>query len=317
MKTLLAALILTFFSTLPAIAARPLEAKEARVCDSLKHCITIVETHSHDSFDYAVLAHEFTRFNMRGRKALLKTLQNGESSHAANAADMLVLIGDTGTLAALRRLRVNTPRKPLLLRTVRALDARLMRPDARPLPPLKPSTALSGEALICTIGDSVTLDNRKSEMPFFERSTAVADQYGSFRPSAQHNSPLQYSKRSHLISARPVPGGWLAGYPDGLIHYDDRTGEPSLRIEGRIVTLQGRRSDRLDRKGWVAVLTPEGETEVFDMNGETHQKVGTLPGPTVEIRRTADHILYMASADGSALTLRPDGTVSQGCENQP
>lgn len=299
------------------MAANPLSEAEQPVCRSLSHCLKIVDNHAHDSFDYTVLADAFRRYGKKGRKALIKRIEKGGPS-AGHAADMIAIMGDKGALSRLRKRQEDD--KPLIARTVAALDARLNRePSTPPAPP--PSLSLGdGESRppLCAHGTPLKFEARRREMPFFERDMATPNTFGAFRPSATFNAPLTFASRGHLRTARPVPGGWLAGYPDGLLSYDSDTGVPILRMEGDVLSVQARHSATLTPESWAFILNANNQTYIVDVGPNSLRLAATLPGPLTELWRGKEGLVYAASAAGSSITLNPDGSIKAGCgDTQP
>lgn len=312
MKAVLTALIFGVSTPTALMAANPLSEAEQPVCRSLSHCLTIVDNHAHDSFDYAVLADEFQGFGKKGRKALIKRIEKGGSS-SGHAADLIALMGDKDALARLRKRR--TDDSALIARTVTALNARLTPEPSTPPAPL-PSLPLSdseNRPPVCARGTPLKFEARRREMPFFERSMATPDRYGAYRPSAAFNAPLALASRSHLRTARPVPGGWLAGYPDGLLSYDNDTGAPRLRIKGDVLSVQARHHRTLTPDSWAFILNANNQTYIVDVGPNSLRLVTTLTGPLTELRRGKEGVIYAASEAGSTITLRPDGSVKAGC----
>ena len=107
LSTAMTAVCLCLIGLLPTWAANPLSRAEQTVCRNLSHCLSILDDHPHDSFDYAVLAQEFTRFGDRGRKALIKRVSQGDTAKnrsASHAADLISIMPDEHFLAPLQAL---------------------------------------------------------------------------------------------------------------------------------------------------------------------------------------------------------------------
>lgn len=150
-------------------------------------------------------------------------------------------------------------------------------------------------------------------MPFFELDTAAPDAFGAYRPSATYDAPLRFATRGWLRSARPIPGGWLAAYPDGIIQFDNRTGAPRLRAKGNVLSLQTRGQNTMSPETWVFILNAQNQTYIIDMGTTDLKLVATLPGPLKELRRDATGTLYATSDVGQSVTLRTDGSIAAGC----
>lgn len=318
MKALLTLLIIGGLTPLPVMAANPLSPAETTACRSLQHCLDIIETHPPDSFDYDVLAVDFKRFGAKGRKALIRKVKKSNRS-AANAADLLAISGDAAVLALLKDHHAKTRPTPSLLitRTIVALQTRLDSPSDSASAPL-PARMLKqvvGAPQICAYGTAIPFESRRREMPFFEYDMATPDGFGAYRPSATYQSPLPLAARGWLRTARPVPGGWLAGYPDGLIQYDSRTGAPALRLKGNILSVQAMRDDVLTANSWGFMLNTRNQTFIVEVQPNSVRQVTALPGPLRELRRADDGSIYASSSDGRSVTLRPDGSTVAGCES--
>ena len=65
---------------------QPVDARRKRVCQTLGQCLSIVERHPQDSFDYDLLVIEFARYGSWGQVELLRL-----PDARANAADLLAL----------------------------------------------------------------------------------------------------------------------------------------------------------------------------------------------------------------------------------
>ncbi|MGJ8560851.1 MAG: hypothetical protein ACSHX3_11490 [Litorimonas sp.] len=312
MKALLTALIFGLSPPAAVMAANPLTPAEQRVCQSLNHCLQIIETHPQDSFDYAALAEDFHRFGPKGRDALIRRIAKGGKS-AGHAADLLALTGDASALPRLRKRQADASHSEtaLIRRTVVALQARLNATPSDPLPP--PSERTATDAAICSEGIARPFEARRREMPFFELNVATPDRVGAYRPSATFTMPLRFASRGWLRTARPVPGGWLAGYPDGLVAYDSRTGAPTLRLKGHVLSVQARDETSMTPESWVFILNDQNQTHIFDVGPKALRLTTTLRGPLAELRRGPDGALYASSATGHSVTMRPDGSIKLGC----
>ena len=64
-------------------------ADNYRACESLRHCVNILERHGPDQFDYQVLAGDFARFGPKGTDRLIKMIGSNKPEQAQNAVDML------------------------------------------------------------------------------------------------------------------------------------------------------------------------------------------------------------------------------------
>ena len=73
--------------------AAPLTEAEQRACQNLRHCVSIIERHGPDDFDYDVLGAEFKHFGLEGRAALFHTLKGKNGS--SDIAEILVGLGPT------------------------------------------------------------------------------------------------------------------------------------------------------------------------------------------------------------------------------
>lgn len=314
MKAVLTALIFGLCAPVAGMAANPLSQAEQSVCRSLSHCLKIVDDHAQDSFDYAILANAFREYGKKGHKALIKRIENGGPS-AGHAADLIAIMGDQKALSHLRRRQTHD--KPLIARTVAALNTRLKteraeRPSHTPPPVLSLSDGERGQR-ICHNGTPLQFEARRREMPFFERDMATPDMFGAYRPSAAFDAPLAFATRSQLRAARPVPGGWLAGYPDGLLSYDNVSGAPRLRKAGTVLSIQARHNAVLTPESWAFILDAENQTQIINVGPDTVRLVTRLPGPVSELRRGDNGVLYAASTEGSSVTLNPDGSIKAGC----
>lgn len=312
MKAFPTALMVALSTPCAGLAANPLSPAEQPVCQTLHHCLKIVETHPHDSFDYAVLAAEFRRFGPQGLYGLIRKIEKGGDS-AGHAADLFALMGDASALPRLgdRRADANPTKTALIARTVAALQARLSATPSDfklPSPAPPPQTAQ-----ICPDGTALPFEARRREMPFFELDVATPDAFGAYRPSATFKTPLRFASRGWLRTARPVPGGWLAGYPDGLVGFDSRTGAPTLRMKGHVLSVQARSDATMTPETWAFILDNQQQTYIVDVGPKMLLLATTLPGPLAELRRGPDGSIYASSANGHSVTLLADGSIKSGC----
>lgn len=319
MKAFLTALIIGLSTPTIVLAKSPLTPAEQRVCRSLNHCLKIIDAHPHDSFDYAVLAEEFRRFEPKGRDALLRKIKKGGQS-AGHAADLLALTRDASALPRLSDMaaRSDEPSHGLAARTEHALTARLGLVE-KPMESPESFHGLYTEAS-CLREFPDNFDARKNEMPFFEADIATPDQHGAFRPSAtfrfepSHASfPEPYMSRGWLRAAVPVPGGWFAAYPNGLVYYDNKTGAPDIRDRSCIVSLQSRDATSLSSHIWAFSERSGLGTSVLDIGPNSRRIAAHLPGRLSHILRLPDGNLCVMSDDSAALTLRTDGTTAPDC----
>lgn len=81
--------------TAQAAIAGSLTRGEQTVCQSLRMCMDIVTRHDASEFDYAVLTEEFRRFGLKGRAALLDSLNGTKAT-----PDMAILLAETGLPSA-------------------------------------------------------------------------------------------------------------------------------------------------------------------------------------------------------------------------
>lgn len=319
MKALLTALIIGLSSPLTVVAANPLTQAEQPVCRSLKHCLQIVDAHPHDSFDYGVLAEEFRRFGPKGRDALLRRIKKNDKA-AHNAADLLALSRDASALSRLKALvkQSGDPSHDLAARTEQALRARLRLVDKSMEPPESFHGLYTEASCLREFPDN--FDARKNEMPFFESDIATPDQHGAFRPSAtfrfepSHASfPEPYMSRGWLRAAVPLPGGWFAAYPNGLVYYDSKTGRPDIRTRSCVVSLQRRDVNSLTPNIWAFLDTPDGGTRILDVGSESLTKAFDLSGRLSHLERQTDGSLCAAASNATSVTLRTDGSTVPGC----
>ena len=76
-------------------ALQPVFAQTAyKVCKSVAHCVDVLERHESDSFDYEVLASNFSRFSAKGRQALLKQAANNKTPRKARRALEIMALAD-------------------------------------------------------------------------------------------------------------------------------------------------------------------------------------------------------------------------------
>lgn len=134
MKAALIALLTATMLASTAAAANPLTQAEKRVCQTLEQCVSIVERHPHDSFNYDLLTTEFARYGSRGQAELLRLLDRNPDARA-NAADLLALSKSPTLIAQLSIMASSSdPELGALARgTIRAIAARL--PEETRLPP--------------------------------------------------------------------------------------------------------------------------------------------------------------------------------------
>ncbi len=83
------ALCLSMATAQPAFAQ-----KSYRVCKSVPHCVDILERHSSESFDYTVLADNFSRFSDKGRQLLLDIAGQNQNPDLARRAFELMALGE-------------------------------------------------------------------------------------------------------------------------------------------------------------------------------------------------------------------------------
>jgi len=313
MKAFLTALTLLIGAPSLAMAANPLSAAEHQVCRSLRHCLEIVDTHPHDAFDYAVLVEEFRRFGGKGRDALIRTIAK-DGDGAGHAADLIALMGETAALPPLQNLkaRASTRTRLLVTRTVKAIQARHSNADAPAPPNPQRSQGLQSDP-ICKIGAPLPFSGRKREMPFFELNIAAPDAFGAYRPSAAFNAPILFLDRGWLRAAQPVPGGWLAAYPDGMVEYDNATGAPRIRHKGEIISLQSAEETGVSPKHWVFILNDKNQTYIAFVDRKMTRLKTALPAPLVELRRGDNSEIYASSGKNQSVTLLPDGSTRAGC----
>lgn len=319
MKALLTALIIGLSSPFTVMAANPLTQAEQPVCRSLKHCLQIVDAHPHDSFDYGILAEEFRRFGPKGRDALLRRIKKNDKT-AHNAADLLALSRDASALSRLKALvkQSDDPSHDLAARTEQALRARLGlggEPSASP----NRFRGLATEKS-CLRQLPADFEARKNEMPFFEANIATPDEHGAFRPSATYkfdpsptSLPDPFMSRGWLRAAVPVPGGWFAAYPNGLVYYDSKTGRPDIRTRSCVVSLQRRDVNSLTPNIWAFLDTPDGGTRILDVGSESLTKAFDLSGRLSHLERQTDGSLCAAASNATSVTLRTDGSTVPGC----
>lgn len=320
MKALLTALIIGLLSPLPVMAANPLTKAEQTVCRSLNHCLRIVDAHPHDSFDYGVLATEFRRFGRKGRDALLRRIKTNDEA-AANAADLLALSRDPSALSRLKALAKHSgdPSNGLAARTLQALTARLeAAADQTDTSFDKDRNAATEDT--CLRDFPADFAARKNEMPFFEANIATPDKHGAFRPSAVYrfdpspaSRPERFMSRGWLRAAVPVPGGWFAAYPNGLVYYDSKTGKPDIRHRSCFVSLQRQDMSNLAPNIWAFLDRPNGGTRILDVGADSQMKAFDLSGRLSHLERHIDGSLCAIASDATSVTLRTDGSAVPGC----
>ncbi|MEL6687544.1 MAG: hypothetical protein AAFP97_07970 [Pseudomonadota bacterium] len=296
-------------------AASPLTKAEERICRNLSHCLKIVDAHPMDSFDYAVLANEFKRFGPRGRDALIRRIQKGGIA-AGHAADLLALAQNASALAPLRALDDHKDEeiRSLVTRTQEALQLRLTAKHSDTVSKTARTQVANANIDVgspCPAATPIQPVSQSREMPFFEAEIAQPDAYGAYRPSATYRVPHRHTQRGNLTSAVSMTGGWLAGYPGGLIRYDDETGAPDVLSDASVISLQRHRPFDLGGGVWAIVEAPEGLL-VADVLPLT--VMARLPGQLNGLGRLDDDRLVLSTTAGVILSLSPDGTVTQGCE---
>lgn len=286
--------------------ANPLTRAEREVCQTLRHCLAIVESHPHDAFDYAVLAEEFARFGAKARKALIRML-DGDDPEAGHAADLIAVSGDAAFLPLLDVVSENR----LIRRTHEALSLRLG--ELQPATDREPAIPTVSDTLgPCPSGTPVSVHTQAGEMPFFEAAIARPDHYGAYRPSAKYHLPLRQSARKDLRSATAVPGGWIAGYAGGLVHYDNANGKPTRLSEEAVLGVLRLHPGRLDKTVW-AFMAEGNDLRVVIVSDKASTSVANLPGPLSSLQRGVDGSLLIGVAERRVLRLLPDGTIVEGC----
>lgn len=300
--------------TSSALAANPLTPAEQTVCRSLSHCMMIVETHPFDSFDYDVLADEFARFGPKGQRALIKRVGNS-GVDAGHAADLLAIMAVPDTLTSLKNM---SARNALAARTVEAIETRLNAQSNRPSKPrLTPHSGVR-----CTTPIVEGSENRRDQMPFFETRIAQADSYGAFRPSAAFRFDIKdqpaprYTSRAWLRMAVPVTGGWIATYPDALVYYSSRTGEPTFLSEQCMSGLFMKRPDQRHVSVWGVMIDGNKTTKILSITADTVSDVGTLNGSMTDALRLPHNDLCLTSDSGDQVTLKPDGSMVTDCDSR-
>ena len=88
--------------SLQSTHAKPLTKAEQTVCQSLRHCMDIVERHDASEYDYEVLEAEFKRFGPTGRNALFHLLTSSKAH-----SDVARLLAEMGPLTAVEAARVD------------------------------------------------------------------------------------------------------------------------------------------------------------------------------------------------------------------
>lgn len=314
----LTALLFTIVGPVPTLAANPLSAAERQVCRNLSHCLSILDEHPHDSFDYAVLAEEFARFGAKGRDRLIRRVGKGAKADervAGHAADLLAMSMDSSALPLLRALaaRETGAVRDLAIRTHDALSARLHpNPDsASDLPVAKPSADL---ASACQPASQAGFAANKKGMPYFEMNVAAPDASGAYRPSAAFQIDRPLSTRANLRAAVSVAGGWYAAYPDSLVHYDSRTGAPIVRFSGCILTVQRRSDDLNIRHVWAIAADDDMTIRVMEVGPDSLRDVARLARGINGLTRQADGRLCLRDDKGTVLALHPDGSVDADCQ---
>lgn len=314
MRTLLAVLFLTLawmFTWLPAsYAANPLTRAERQICSSLRHCVSILERHTQDNFNYHHLAEAFGHYGTRGRKALIRVLDKG-GPEAAQAADLIAISRNSKLLPLLEDYRSQTKDPELVERTIEALTRRLQsEKQSILLPPFRLPELQAGQH--CDLGEPIKLGAQKGEMPFFEADIARPDNYGAYRPSADFRLALHHAGRPDLTSAVSIFGGWLAGYSGGLVHYDSKTGQPSLLSRAPILTVQRMEARLLGRFAWVVSTAPD-QIIISRASADKMVSLLSLDSALSDLRRTTDDRLVIVTKQGVTAKLNPDGTYDIGC----
>jgi hypothetical protein len=282
---------------------------EANICLSLSHCLKILDTHPHDSFDYAVLSDAFTQYGKRGRRALLRRLKKADI--AGNAADLLALSQDPSILPELEKLRVETAGETAALvgRTIDAIRQRRRQPQ-----PDAPIKRTSAPPLIspppCPLGRAADPASQRKEMPYFEAAIARPDRFGAFRPSAVYRVSTPHAERPDLRSAVSRLDGWVAGYDGGLLRYDSRTGEPEVLTDMGVITLQRKYAQKVDSGVWAVLKSKSGLIIIDALSLSVY---ASMPGHLIGLRRTEEDHLLISSSNGLTLSIDPDGKISSGC----
>ncbi|WP_189497694.1 hypothetical protein [Algimonas arctica] len=315
MKALVTALMIGVLSPLTVMAANPLTPAEQPVCRSLNHCLEIVKTHPHDSFDYAVLAAEFARFGQKGYDALIRMIAKSHKK-AGNAADLLAVSQDYSSIKKLNYVVETAPLvgAKLAKRTVEAIRANL--DSVNPLAASKNGSTETYDPKRCLDRMPSYLQSRKSEMPFFELNVATPSAGGAYRPSAQYRLPLTYASRGWLRTALPIENGWVAGYPDGLVFYDNQTGQPDILFRGCVKSLQSHLNERRSQEVWAKITVQNGTTNMVMIDEKSGQIVQIM-GPLLDAELS--HQLDRCSVQeiGLVITQRPNGTPSATCSRNP
>jgi hypothetical protein len=296
-------------------AANPLTPAEQRVCRSLKHCLNIVETHPYDSFDYAVLAAEFARFGQKGYDALIRMIAKSHKK-AGHAADLLAISQDYSSIKKLNRVVETAPldSAKLAKKTIEAIRANL--DSVNPLTASENGSTGTYDPKRCLDRMPSNLQSRKSEMPFFELNVATPSAGGAYRPSAQYRLPLTYASRGWLRTALPIENGWVAGYPDGLVFYDNQTGQPDILFRGCVKLLQSHLNEKQSQEVWAMTTVQNGDKNMVmidEKSGQIVQIIGPLSDDELS------HQLERCSVQGMGLviTQRPNGTPSATCSRSP
>ncbi len=106
----LAFAVLALGSTAQPSLARPLTTAEETVCKNIRHCLDILKNHDVKDFDYQVLKDEFNRFEMAGKKRLLKAISDEDPNLSRNAVNLLSLSDDTFSAAEIKLIADQWPR---------------------------------------------------------------------------------------------------------------------------------------------------------------------------------------------------------------
>lgn len=312
MRACLAALFLVLSFKTSLFAANPLTPAEQTICQNLRQCLSILERHPQDSFNYAHLNNAFEQFGKKGQKALIKLLLKGDEK-AGHAADLIALSADEGLLTMLRDQETRRKAKDLALvdRTVTALASRVKGRTTHSSVSSVPASR-SSEQSYCQQGVPVELIAQRREMPFFEADIARPDPYGAYRPSAPYQIAARQTERRDLNSAVSIVGGWLAGYSGGLVHYRSETGAPTLLSRAPIISLQRLSPDRIDDQAWIISAT--SDTLIISLaTDESMISLLSLKGSLLDLRRTPEGALILVTSAGKTVQLRKDGSYIWGC----
>lgn len=291
---------------------------EERVCKRLDDCLSIVDRHSHNSFDYRVLGAEFARFGETGEKSLTRMIERGGAG-AGHAADLLAQIGGASILDILSGLQSpnDAEVQHLSQRTYAAISARLSAANvARPKTLSKRfASAVNQGPIPCRFGEPAALAMKRRQMPFFESQVAQPDAYGAWRPSAKYDAPYASTGRANLNSAVPIGTGWLAAYDGGLMFYDGNTGRPTALSDMTTITVQpwSHPSSGERTKNVWAIMSDDTHTVIMDATPPAPLIKARLPGAVGHVRRIANGDIAVSTRQNLTVRLRPDGTVTNGC----